>query len=207
MSFWLSRKVRKGFASTSVRRASHASSISPYRYFRRESGRDAARYNETASSGFVRVSTLAFRTFQAYFARPRPKEEICLCQKSFFFLPSPPCPPRVRPPARPPSNIWHVRGLVISSELDSSSIQLRVHDPVEKTLYAALCGISGPYSRVIDFCFCSPASAVAKLSLRYGLLLDSDIFRTGTSPTRRFPLVADYVTSKEISKLRKTSLH
>lgn len=191
MSFWLSRNIRKGFASTSVRRASHASSISPYRYFRRfrrESGCDAARYNETASSGFVRVSTLAFRTFQAYFARPRPKEEICLCQKSFFFLPSPPCPPRVRPrpSARPPPNIWHVRGLVISSELDSSSIQLRVHDPVGKTLYAALCGISGPYSRVIDFCFCSPVSAVAKLFLRYGLLLDSDIFRTGTSPTRRF---------------------
>lgn len=116
--------------------------------------RDVARYNETASSGFVRVSTLAFRTFQAYFARPRPKEEICLRQKSFFFPPFPnDVHPRARP--RPPHNMWHVRGLVISSELDSSSIQLRVHDPVERILCApALCGISGPYSRVIDFCFC-----------------------------------------------------
>jgi len=92
--------------------------------------------------------------------------------------------------ARPPHNMWHVRGLVISSQnwtpLASSFVcTIRSRGPFAP----ALCGISGPYSRVIDFCFCSPTPVtVAKLFLRYSLLSDSDIFYEYFTPYASYGL-------------------
>lgn len=140
MSFWLPCNIRKGFASTRVRRASHASSISPYRCFRcfrHESRRSAARRREIQRNRVVGVRTRLYVSIQnvsGLFRTAASQRRDLPPPEELFFPPFPTVSTPVR--ARPPHNMWHVRGLVISSELDSSSIQLRVHDPVERTLCA-----------------------------------------------------------------------
>jgi len=127
-------------ASQSVSQSRVFHSVS-YRCFRRESRRSAVRdTTSTASLSRVRASTLVFRTFGLFRTAASQRRDLPPPEELFFLLH---CvhPRRARVRARP-RNMWHARGLVISSKLDSSSMQLRVHDLVERILCAALCGIS-----------------------------------------------------------------
>jgi len=119
-----------------------------------------------------------------------PKKRFASAGRALFS--SPLCPSRCARVRARPRNMWHARGLVISSKLDSSSIQLRVHDLVERILCAALCGISRPSYRF-------PVSTFVST------VLDIRQVRFPMRPTRRAMLIGRTLIITLIS--RPSPLH